>query len=71
MPAAPAFNLTPRELEILKFVALGATNAQVATELHISGSTVKNHLCSVFAKMDVSSRSQAIAFAIKRGLISI
>jgi DNA-binding NarL/FixJ family response regulator len=71
VPPASAYNLTPRELEVLKFVARGATNAQIASELGISGSTVKNHLCSVFAKLDVSSRSQAIAFAVKRGLIAI
>lgn len=61
--------LSERERQILGLVAAGSTNRHVAAELGISESTVKNHLNSIFRKLRVSSRSQAIVEALKRDLL--
>lgn len=58
---------SPRELEILAAVAEGDDNAAIARRLHISRATVKSHLASLFAKLDVSSRTGAVAEARRRG----
>ena len=63
--------LTKRELEGLKLLAVGLYNKGVADELHISERTVKNHVSSIFKKIDVSDRTQAAVFAIRNNLISI
>lgn len=63
--------LTKRELEVLKLLAVGMYNKGVAYELHISERTVKNHVSSIFKKIDVSDRTQAAVFAIRNNLISI
>jgi DNA-binding NarL/FixJ family response regulator len=60
--------LTPRETEILTRLAAGATNRQIAKELHISLSTVKRHLEHIFSKLEVSDRTQAALKAIELGL---
>jgi two-component system, NarL family, nitrate/nitrite response regulator NarL len=61
--------LSERERQILGLVAGGSTNRNVAAELGISESTVKNHLNSIFRKLRVASRSQAIVEALKRDLL--
>ena len=63
--------LTPRELEVLRLVARGQTNEQIAENLFISTSTVKNHMHHIIAKLGVSDRLQAAALAIKHGLMSL
>lgn len=63
--------LTRRELEVLKLVAKGHFNKEIAIQLDISERTVKNHISSIFRKIDVSDRTQAAVFAIKNNLISI
>lgn len=64
----PAFEaLTPREREVLALVAEGLANAEVAERLEISDKTVRNHLSSVFDKLGVWTRAQAIVFARDRG----
>ena len=63
--------LTKRELEVLKLLAVGMYNKGVVDELHISERTVKNHVSSIFKKIDVSDRTQAAVFAIRNNLISI
>ena len=63
--------LTKRELEVLKLLAVGMYNKGVTDELHISERTVKNHVSSIFKKIDVSDRTQAAVFAIRNNLISI
>lgn len=63
--------LTKRELEILKLVALGKTNKEIAGELDISERTVKNHVSNLFKKIDVTDRTQAAVYAIKKGIINI
>ena len=55
----------------MKLLAVGMYNKGVADELHISERTVKNHVSSIFKKIDVSDRTQAAVFAIRNNLISI
>lgn len=62
--------LSNRELDVLKLVAQGKTNQQIATELYISESTVKYHINNVLSKLGVSDRTQATLVAIKRGIVS-
>jgi DNA-binding CsgD family transcriptional regulator len=61
--------LTAREAEVLRLVAAGKTNRQVAAELMISEHTVARHLQNIFAKLGLSSRSAATAFAFEHGLV--
>ena len=56
---ANPWRLTPREKEVLAFLAAGKSNAQIAASLNISPSTVKSHVSSIYAKLDVSNRTQA------------
>ncbi len=61
--------LTPRELEVLRLVAAGSSNREIAEALVISEHTVARHLQNIFAKLDVSSRTAAGAFAFEHALI--
>ncbi len=63
--------LTAREVSILKQVAAGKANKIIAWELSVSEDTVKSHLRSVFSKLDVNDRTQAVTVALKRGIISL
>lgn len=63
--------LTKRELQVLKLLAIGKLNRQVAEELDISERTVKNHVSSIFKKIDVKDRTQAAVFTIRNNLINI
>jgi DNA-binding NarL/FixJ family response regulator len=64
-------DLTPRELEVLKLIANGLTNQQIADELVISEKTVKNHINNIFSKLHVNDRSQAILYVIREGLVKV
>lgn len=64
-------NLTRRELEVLKLLAVGKYNKEIAEELDISERTVKNHVSNIFKKIDVTDRTQAAVFAIRNNLIEI
>ena len=64
-------NLTPRETEVLQEVAAGLTNKAVAYKLGISEHTVKFHLSSAMSKLSAASRTEAVAAAIRRGLIAV
>lgn len=57
--------LTPREIEILSLVAIGAKNEEIAEKLFISGNTVKTHIYNIFKKIDVPNRLQAALWAAK------
>lgn len=61
--------LTDRETQILELLAKGLSNRSIGVALHISESTVKSHLKSTFAKLDVTSRAEAISLAARRGLV--
>jgi DNA-binding CsgD family transcriptional regulator len=65
---AESFGLSPRELEVLRLVATGRSNRQIASELVISEHTVARHVQNIFAKLGLSSRTQATAFAFEHGL---
>lgn len=61
--------LTSRELEVLRLLARGLTNREIANVYSISASTVKNHLNSVMAKLDVADRTEAVSFCLARGIV--
>ncbi len=63
--------LTRRELEVLILVASGMFNKEIAEEMKISERTVKNHISSIFKKIDVADRTQAAVFAIKNNLVEL
>lgn len=67
----PAPSLSPREAEVLRQVAAGQTNKAIALALGISEHTVKFHLGSAMTKLGAASRAEAVALAIRRGLISV
>jgi two-component system nitrate/nitrite response regulator NarL len=62
--------LTPRELEILQLTAEGLTAPAIADQLVLGVTTVKTHLHNIYAKLEVSDRAAAVAYAIRRGLLS-
>lgn len=64
-----AERLTPREVEVLRAVARGLSNAAVGQELFISETTVKTHLIRAFGKLGVNDRTHAVTVAIERGLL--
>ena len=64
----PNHGLTPREIEVLRLVAAGRSNREIADELFISEKTVARHLTNVFTKLDVESRTQAAAWAFRTGI---
>ena len=68
--AAPAEHLTPREHEVLRLVAQGRTNQEIARELTLSVSTVKTHVEHIIAKLGVSDRTQAAVRAAQLGLLA-
>ena len=63
--------LTAREIEVLRRLAAGKSNKEIGAELFISEGTVKSHVKSVFTKLDVVSRTEAVATATRRGLIQL
>lgn len=64
-------SLTKREIEVLKLLAEGLFNKEIAFTLDISEKTVKNHVSNIFKKINVSDRTQAAVFAIKHNLVDI
>jgi DNA-binding NarL/FixJ family response regulator len=63
--------LSPREIDVLRLVAQGASNKEIARYLHISEATVKSHLLHIFSKLEVNDRTQAVTVAIQRGIVKI
>lgn len=63
-------DLTGRELQILELVAQGSTNKEIAKELSISDNTVRHHVNSIMEKLEVSDRTEAVATAIRKGILS-
>jgi ATP/maltotriose-dependent transcriptional regulator MalT len=68
-PRSDAHGLTPRELEVLRLVATGRTNRQIADELALAERTVDRHVSNIFAKLDVPSRAAATAYAFRHELL--
>jgi len=68
-PTLAPGGLTKRELEVLRLVAAGGTNRAIATDLFISEKTVARHVSNIFAKLDVSSRAGATAYAFQNDIV--
>jgi two-component system, NarL family, response regulator YdfI len=63
--------LTPREIEVLRMIAEGMGNKEIASKLRISDHTVKFHISSIFAKLGAANRAEAVTLGIRRGLIMV
>jgi DNA-binding NarL/FixJ family response regulator len=70
VPAASTADLTAREIEVWRLIATGLDNTEVAQAMEISVSTVKNHITSVFGKLRVRDRAQAVIAAYETGLVA-
>ena len=69
--AAPQPRLTDREMEVLKLVAKGRNNRDIAKELFISENTVKNHIRNILEKLHLHSRMEAVVYAVREKLLEI
>jgi DNA-binding NarL/FixJ family response regulator len=63
--------LTPREREVLRALADGLSDKEIAERLHVGVGTVRNHIVSIFGKLEVHSRLQALVFAVRHGVVEI
>ncbi|MFN8511827.1 MAG: response regulator transcription factor [Chloroflexia bacterium] len=63
--------LSAREVEVLRLVARGASNQEIARALHVSQATVKSHLIHIFGKLGVSDRTAAVTVALERGILRL
>ncbi len=62
--------LSDREIQVLKLIANGKDNAQIAADLHISPKTVKNHISNILMKLQIDNRIQAAVYAVRSGIVS-
>jgi DNA-binding NarL/FixJ family response regulator len=69
-PAPLPDDLTPREADVLRAIAAGQSNAEVAEELFISEATVKSHINHLFAKIHARNRAEAVRYAYDHGLVT-
>ncbi|HYF46624.1 MAG TPA: response regulator transcription factor, partial [Acidimicrobiales bacterium] len=67
----PAPRLTDRELEVLRLVAQGMTNREVAEQLYIAENTVKNHVRNILEKLHLHSRMEAVLYAVRENLFEL
>jgi DNA-binding NarL/FixJ family response regulator len=67
--AAGGPELSDRETEVLRLIANGKDNAEIAQELHISPKTVKNHISNILMKLQIENRIQAAVYAVRRGIV--
>jgi len=63
--------LTAREIEILKLIAMGQANAQIARRLDISDKTVRNHVSNMYEKLHIYDRSQVVLYGVRKGLVEV
>jgi DNA-binding NarL/FixJ family response regulator len=70
-PARASDRLSARELAVLRQIALGLANKEIARDLGISQRTVEGHLHNIFEKLRVSSRTEAVVYAANHGIVSI
>ena len=61
--------LSDRELEVLRLIAIGKDNAEIARELFISPKTVKNHISNILMKLQIENRIQAAVYAVRSGIV--
>jgi DNA-binding NarL/FixJ family response regulator len=64
------WDLSPREIEVLGLLATGAANKAIATQLHLSVNTIRNHVQQILTKLGVHSKLEAVATAVREGIIS-
>jgi two-component system, NarL family, response regulator NreC len=69
-PPAPPDNLSEREVDVLRLIALGHTNAEIAEQLFLSVRTVETHRAHIQQKLSLSTRAELVGYALERGLIS-
>jgi two-component system response regulator NreC len=69
-PPSPPDDLSEREVDVLRLIALGHTNAEVAAQLYLSVRTVETHRAHIQHKLRLSTRAELVGYALERGLIS-
>ena len=69
-PLPPSAGLTPRELQVLRLIAVGKSNRELAEELFISLSTVAHHVTNILNKTGAANRTEAAAYAAHHGLVA-
>ena len=70
-PLAPESALSQREAEVLRLIATGAANKEIASQLNIGQSTVKTHIVRIFGKLRANGRTEAVSEAVKKGIIKL
>jgi two-component system NarL family response regulator len=70
-PQVPTPHLTDREMEVLRLVAQGLNNRDIAKQLFISENTVKNHIRNILEKLHLHSRMEAVVYAVREKLLEI
>ncbi len=69
--SAPVEELTEREAEVLKYIARGLSNHEIAEQLVVSNATINTHVSKILAKLNLASRTQAALYALRKGLVSL
>ncbi|MDY6876914.1 MAG: response regulator transcription factor [Chloroflexota bacterium] len=70
-PESPPLPLTPREIEVLRLLAQGLDNRAIARRLVVTKRTVQNHVSNIYGKLGVASRTEAMLYAIRHGLVHV
>jgi len=63
--------LTAREVQVIRLLANGLANKQIARQLNVSEKTVRNHICNIYEKLQINDRTQAVLYAARKGLVQI